>query len=81
MDEGLKLNFECLCGELGLNMTSAFNVFARAAVRQQGIPFEVTLDTPNRETLAAINDVNQGRNMSKPFASVKALMEDLDADD
>lgn len=44
MDEDLKKNFDEICTELGLNMTTAFNVFARAVVRRQGIPFEITIN-------------------------------------
>lgn len=79
MDENLKQQFDHLCSELGLNMTTAFNIFAKTMVRQQRIPFDVALETPNAETLAAIQDVNQGRNLSKPFHSVAELMEDLNA--
>ncbi len=78
MEEGLKQDFDRLCGELGLNMTTAFNVFARAVVRQNGIPFPVALNTPNAETLAAIDDVNKRRNLKGPFHSVRELMEDLE---
>lgn len=53
MDEGLKKQFDKLCNELGLNMTTAFNIFAKTVVRQQRIPFELSLDIPNSETLAA----------------------------
>lgn len=79
MDESLKQQFDHLCNELGLNMSTAFNIFAKTMVRQQGIPFEISLDSPNPETLAAIDDVNHGRNLSKPFHSVAELMEDLNA--
>ncbi|WP_050699254.1 type II toxin-antitoxin system RelB/DinJ family antitoxin [Anaeromassilibacillus senegalensis] len=79
MDENLKRQFDHLCNELGLNMSTAFNIFAKTMVRQQRIPFDVALDVPNAETLAAIDDVNNGRNLSKPFHSVKELMEDLNA--
>lgn len=79
MDENLKRQFDMLCNELGLNMTTAVNIFARTMVRQQKIPFEVALDVPNAETLAAIDDVNHDRNMSKLFHSVAELMEDLNA--
>lgn len=79
MDENLKQQFEILCNDLGLNMTTAFNVFAKTVVREQRIPFELSLVTPNRETIAAIDDVNNGRNLSKPFHSVSELMEDLNA--
>ena len=79
MDDNLKQQFDHLCNELGLNMTTAINIFAKTMVRQQKIPFEVGLEVPNLETLAAIDDVNNERNLSKPFHSVSALMEDLDA--
>lgn len=79
MDEQLKKQFDLLCNQLGMNMSTAINIFAKAMVRRQGIPFEVSLDTPNSETIAAIDDVNNGRNLSKTFHSVKDLMEDLNA--
>ena len=77
MDDTLKQQFDHLCNELGLTMTTAFNIFAKKMVRHQGIPFEVSLNTPNAETLAAIDNVNHGRNLSKTFHSVSDLMEDL----
>ncbi len=36
---------------------------------------------PNFETKQAIEDANNGINLSKPFTSVKELMDDLNADD
>ncbi len=44
MDEELKKNFDDICTELGLNMTTAFNVFARAVVRKHGIPFDLIVN-------------------------------------
>lgn len=79
MDETLKQQFDHICNELGLNMSVAVNIFAKTMVRQQKIPFEVSLDVPNPETLAAIDDVNNGRNLSRTFHSVEELMEDLNA--
>lgn len=79
MDENLKQQFDRLCNELGLNMSIAVNIFAKTMVRQQKIPFEISLNIPNAETLAAIDDVNHGRNLSKTFQSVEELMEDLNA--
>lgn len=79
MDDNLKQQFDRLCNELGLNMSTAINIFAKTMVRQQRIPFEISLDVPNVETLAAIDDVNHGRNLSRTFHSVADLMEDLNA--
>ena len=41
MEENLKTKFEDLCDSFGMNMNTAFNVFARAVVRERRIPFEI----------------------------------------
>ena len=41
MDEELKRQFDSLCADFGMNATTAFNVFARAVVRERKIPFEI----------------------------------------
>jgi len=81
IDADLKKQSEEIFSELGLNMSTALTVFLRQTVRSRGIPFEMRLNIPNEETLAAIQDVNLSRNMSRQFHSVKELMKDLDADD
>jgi len=57
----------------------AINMFLRYSVRYGGILFELRVEKPNAETLAAIDDVNNNRNMSKTFTSVDDLKEDLNA--
>lgn len=44
MDEHLKKQAELLFEDMGLNMTTAFTVFAKAVVRQGKIPFEIAAD-------------------------------------
>lgn len=44
MDEDLKANMESVCRELGMNMTTAFTIFARKVCREQRIPFDVSVD-------------------------------------
>ena len=44
MDEELKANMEKVCRELGMNMTTAFTIFARKVCREQRIPFDVAVD-------------------------------------
>lgn len=41
MDEKLKNEFEVICEEFGMSMTTAINIFARAVVREKRIPFEI----------------------------------------
>ena len=81
MDESTKLAFDKFCSEIGLSVSSAFNIFAKTVVREQRIPFEITTEVPNNETKMAIENVRNGRGLSKSFSSVKELMEDLYADD
>ena len=54
MDADLKAQAEELFAELGMNLTTAFNVFVRQSLRQGGLPFEVKLEKPNKETIAAM---------------------------
>ena len=54
MDSDLKKQCEILYGELGMNLTTAINVFLRQSLRVGGFPFEVRLDQPNKETIAAM---------------------------
>ena len=54
MDSDLKAQADALFGELGMNMSTAFNVFVRQAVREGRIPFEISLNQPSRETVAAM---------------------------
>ena len=44
MDENLKKQAEQLFNDMGLNMTTAFTIFAKAVVRQNKIPFEIAAD-------------------------------------
>lgn len=81
VDENLKTNAEELLSELGMNMSTAINVFLRQLVRVHGIPFEIKADIPNDETISVFEDIKYGRNLHGPFNSIEELMEDLNADD
>ena len=50
MDSDLKAQADALFGELGMNLSTAFNVF----VREGRIPFDISLNQPNKETIAAM---------------------------
>ena len=54
MDGDIKKQCEALYGELGINLTTAINVFLRQSLRVGGFPFDVRLDQPNKETIAAM---------------------------
>jgi len=54
IDSDLKAQADILFSQLGLNMTTAFNIFLRQAVREGCIPFDITINTPNAETITAL---------------------------
>lgn len=79
-DKNIKDQAEEIFNQLGLNMTTAINMFLRTAVRENGIPFELKLDTPNKDTKAAIEE---GRKLFadysvKGYNSIKELRDALD---
>ena len=55
-DKEVKIAAERIFEELGLNMTTAVNIFLRQTIRENGIPFELKLNIPNEVTAAAIEE-------------------------
>ncbi len=55
-DKNVKAEAERIFDALGLNMTTAVNIFLRQAIRENGIPFEVKLSIPNETTASAIKE-------------------------
>ena len=81
IDADIKKQAQELFAELGMDLSTAINIFIRQALRQQSIPFEITTDIPNEETRRSIENVRNGTGLSRGFHSVSELMEDLYADD
>lgn len=79
-DRDVKQQAEIIFNELGLNMTTAINIFLKTTIREQGLPFALKLDMPNSTTAAAIEE---GRRLaadpSTPrYTSMAALKAALD---
>lgn len=55
-DKEVKAAAEKIFNELGLNMTTAVNIFLRQTIRENGIPFDLHLEIPNKATAAAIDE-------------------------
>ena len=80
IDTDIKNQADKLFADLGLNMTTAFNIFLRQAVREGSIPFQITVNTPNAETLAAIHEVERMEkdpSIGKGYTDVKQMMKEL----
>lgn len=81
MEEDLKSQFDALCKDMGMSMTTAMTIFAKKMVRESKIPFEITGSIPNAETIEAFNEVEDmiKNGTGRTFHSVEELFEDLNS--
>ncbi len=80
IDRGIKESAKEVFAELGLDLSTAVNIFFRQAIRENGIPFEMKLDTPNKETLDAIKEVQKMKknpSLGKSYRNVDDMMKEL----
>ena len=78
MDEELKRNFEHVCDELGLNMSTAMTIFAKKMTRERRIPFEVSYDPfyseSNLKALRSSREqLSDGKTVSKSIDELEAM--------
>ena len=76
-DKEIKKQAEKIFDALGLNMTTAVNIFLRQTIRENGIPFQVKLNVPNQVTAAAIKEGRELANDTTVMGYTN--MEDLKA--
>ncbi len=74
----VKQKAEETLSDLGLSITEAINVFLNQVILNDGIPFEIRKPKFNKETIQAIEDTKNGKNLSKTFDNVDEMFEELD---
>ena len=72
MDEDLKRQFDAFCSDIGMNMTTAFCVFAKTVVRERRIPFEISAESDPFYSAA---------NMAKLRKSIGGTIHEVNTDD
>ena len=75
VDDNVKKEASDIFKEVGMDMSTAINVYLKQVIRSNGIPFQVSADIPNAVTLRAIAEAEKGKMES--FSSIDELMEDL----
>ena len=74
IDKNVKESSEKVFEDLGLNMTTAINMFLRQVIRVNGIPFEIKGNTPNQETIEAIEEsIRLANDNSKGYTNIEDL--------
>ena len=75
IDHDTKAAFTNICEAVGLSTSQAIKLFAKAVINHGGIPFEVRVQQPNQTSIAAMNELDEGKGHSAE--SVSALMNEL----
>lgn len=80
IDESLKKQATELFSQLGMDMSSAMNIFLRQCVMRGGLPFEVTLPKYKQDVLDAMEEAKKLSKdpNTKRYASFSEAMEDID---
>lgn len=81
MDSELKTQADALFSALGMNLSTAFNIFVRQSLREGRIPFDISLNQPNKETIAAMLEAERiAKDPSvKGYTDLDELFADLNA--
>ena len=80
VDKKIKEEAESLYNELGMSLTTAFNIFLRQSIREKGIPFDITLNIPNPTTINAIEEgeLLASKGSTKKYKNTKELFNSLE---
>ena len=78
MDEDIKKSMEETCKELGITMSTAFNIFARKMCREKRIPFDVSIDPfYSKSNIKAIEEsikqLKEGKVITKTIEELEAM--------
>jgi len=82
IEENLKRDAENLFSKIGMNMSTAINIFFRQAVRAQEIPFELKpyddyyTETRMKRILHSVAQAEKGEIVTKTFAELEAMAND-----
>ena len=79
IDKDIKAQADALFAEFGLNFTTAVNMFLRQTLREGKIPFTISLNHPNKETIAAMLEAERiARDPNvKHYTDVEEALRDL----
>ena len=79
VDKEVQDKSEEIFNELGLDMNTAINIFLNKTIYENGIPFDLKLDSLNQTTIEAIEEGNRFLNdpNTKSYSSIEELKEVL----
>lgn len=84
IDADIKAQAQELFADLGLDLSTAINLFLRQSIRENSIPFSIQREIPNADTIAAMKEIEEMEKHPekyKRYTNVDEMMKDLMSDD
>lgn len=83
LDADLKRDAQELYADLGMDLSTAVTIFLKQSLRVQGVPFSITREVPNAETVAALEEYQAMKSHPeryKRYASFRDAMDEVLSD-
>lgn len=80
IDSDIKSQAQELLADFGLDLSTAINIFLRQTIRENAIPFTISREVPNSDTVAALREVEEMKEhpeLYKSYGDVDEMMEDI----
>ena len=77
IDADIKAQAQELFSDLGIDLSTAINIFLRQAVRENAIPFSIQRDVPNADTIAAMKEAEEMKNNPEKYKRYHSFSEAL----
>ena len=79
-DDAMKKELDAMCEEMGMNLTTFFMIYAKKALRDRKIPFEITApvdpflsETNQKQLRKADQQIKNGNTITKTLEELEAL--------
>ena len=80
LDSNLKKASQELFSSLGINLSTAITIFLKQSLKVHGLPFDVTIDEPNNETIKALNEYNEMKTNSQKYKRYATFQDALNSE-
>ena len=80
LDSDTKSKAQVMLADLGMDLSTAVNIFLKQMLYEGGIPFAITREIPNKITLAAMKEAQEMSRypeMYRKYDNVDRMMEDI----
>lgn len=77
IDADIKSSAQALLADLGMDMSTAINIFLRQMVWENRIPFSISRDVPNADTVAALREADEFSAHPERFKRYRSFAEVL----